>query len=35
VVGQNLLHKSHPEFETAQNRSEIQRGVYASLTVRF
>ena len=35
VVGQNLLHKSHPEFNAAGQRSEIQRGVYASLTCRF
>jgi len=35
VVGQNLVHKSHPEFNAAGARSEIQRGVYASLTCRF
>jgi len=35
VVGQNLVHASHPEFNTAAQRSEIQRGVYASLTCRF
>ena len=35
VVGQNLVHKSHAEFNAANQRSEIQRGVYASLTCRF
>lgn len=35
VVGQNLLHKSHAEFNAAASRSEIERGVYASLTCRF
>ena len=35
VVGQNLLHESHAEFSTAAQRSEIQRGVYGSITVRF
>jgi iron complex outermembrane receptor protein len=35
VVGQNLVHASHPEFNTAAQRSEIPRGVYASLTCRF
>ncbi len=35
IVGQNLAHKSHPEFDVETKRSEIQRGVYASLTCRF
>jgi iron complex outermembrane receptor protein len=35
VVGQNLLHDSHAEFNAKAQRSEIERGVYASLTVRF
>jgi len=35
VVGQNLAHASHPEFDVASKRSEIQRGVYGSLTWRF
>jgi iron complex outermembrane recepter protein len=35
VVGQNLGHKSHAEFNAATSRSEIERGVYASLTCRF
>jgi iron complex outermembrane recepter protein len=35
VVGQNLVHATHPEFEAASKRSEFQRGAYASLTVRF
>jgi iron complex outermembrane receptor protein len=34
LVGQNLLRGSHPEFRSATERSEIQRGVYASLTWR-
>ncbi|HLY73939.1 MAG TPA: TonB-dependent receptor [Planctomycetota bacterium] len=35
VVGQNLLHDSHAEFSPVAQRSEIPRGAYASLTVRF
>lgn len=35
VVGQNLLHDSHAEFSNPTQRSEIQRGVYGSVTVRF
>ena len=35
VVGQNLAPASHPEFDIASKRSEIQRGVYGSLTWRF
>jgi iron complex outermembrane receptor protein len=35
VVGQNLLHDSHAEFSAAAQRSEIPRGVYGSVTVRF
>jgi iron complex outermembrane recepter protein len=35
VVGQNLVHESHPEFSAPGQRSEIERGVYGSLTVRF
>jgi iron complex outermembrane receptor protein len=35
LVGQNLLHDSHPEFQVASQRNEIQRGVYLSLTWRF
>ncbi len=35
VVGHNLLHDSHAEFSSAAQRSEIQRGVYGSVTVRF
>lgn len=35
IVGQNLVHKSHPEFDVESKRSEIQRGVYASLTWRY
>ena len=34
VVGQNLLHGSHPEFQVASQRSEIQRGAYLTLTWR-
>ena len=35
LVGQNLLHESHPEFQVASQRNEVQRGVYLSLTWRF
>lgn len=35
VVGQNLMHATHFEHSTVAQRSEIQRGVYASVTVRF
>ncbi|HVR87647.1 MAG TPA: TonB-dependent receptor [Planctomycetota bacterium] len=35
VVGQNLLHDSHAEFSAAGQRSEIPRGAYGSVTVRF
>jgi iron complex outermembrane receptor protein len=35
IVGQNLVHPSHAEFQVAGQRSDIQRGIYASLTWRF
>jgi iron complex outermembrane receptor protein len=35
VVGQNLAHTTHAEFDVATKRSAFQRGVYASLTCRF
>lgn len=35
LVGQNLCHTTHAEFNSAVQRSEIQRGVYASLTIQF
>jgi iron complex outermembrane receptor protein len=35
VVGQNLLHSSHPEYQVASRRNEVQRGVYASVRWRF
>lgn len=35
VVGQNLMNTTHAEFQAAGRRSEIQRGIYASLTLRF
>jgi len=35
VVGQNLLHPSHPEYQVASQRNEVQRGVYASVRWRF
>jgi iron complex outermembrane receptor protein len=35
LVGQNLVHDSHAEINQAAQRSDIKRGVYASLTVRF
>lgn len=35
LVGQNLDHDAHAEFGMPAQRSEIRRGGYASLTVRF
>jgi len=35
VVGQNLIHESHAEFQREAARSEIQRAVYLSLTWNF
>lgn len=35
IVGRNLLHASHPEFQSAAQRSEMQRGVYVSLSMTF
>ena len=35
IVGQNLVHESHAEFNAPAQRSEIPRGVYGSVTVRF
>ncbi|MBI4566537.1 MAG: TonB-dependent receptor [Planctomycetes bacterium] len=35
LVGQNLVHASHPEFDGDFGQNEIQRGVYFSLTGRF
>ena len=32
VTGQNLLHSSHPEFNSPGTRREIQRGVYGKVT---
>ena len=34
LVGQNLLHASHPEFGAAVSRDEVQRGVFAQVTWR-
>jgi iron complex outermembrane receptor protein len=34
VVGQNLLHARHAEFGEPGTRGEIQRGVFASITIR-
>ena len=35
VVGQNLLHRRHPEFSSGQaNLEEYDRGVYLALTIR-
>ncbi|HXT49639.1 MAG TPA: TonB-dependent receptor [Thermoanaerobaculia bacterium] len=34
LVGQNLLHASHPEFGAAATRGEVERGVYAQVTWR-
>ncbi|WP_338759059.1 TonB-dependent receptor [Massilia sp. METH4] len=35
LVGQNLLHKSHPEFGAAPNRSVFERTAVLRLTYRF
>ena len=35
LVGQNLAHESHAEFEAPSKRSEIQRGAYLDLSWRF
>jgi iron complex outermembrane recepter protein len=35
LVGQNLLHAHHPEFNGIGSRREIQRGVYAKASCRF
>ena len=35
LVGQNLLHAEHAEFNTPGSRREIQRGVYAKVSWRF
>lgn len=35
IVGQNLLHESHPEFLPKAQRTEIQRGLYVSVSWRF
>lgn len=35
LIGQNLLHSSHPEFGAAPNRSVFERSVLMQLTQRF
>jgi iron complex outermembrane recepter protein len=35
LVGQNLLHDHHPEFGPAEQRGEIQRGVYGKVAWGF
>jgi iron complex outermembrane receptor protein len=35
VLGQNLLHSQHAEFNAPRGRREIQRGVYGKATWRF
>jgi iron complex outermembrane receptor protein len=35
VVGQNLLHDQHAEFQLPAPRREIQRGVYGQVEWRF
>ncbi|HKB56021.1 MAG TPA: TonB-dependent receptor [Lacunisphaera sp.] len=35
VVGQNLLHAQHAEFNTATARQELARGVYGKITWRY
>jgi iron complex outermembrane receptor protein len=35
LIGQNLLHRSHPEFGAAPNRSVFERTAVLRLTYRF
>jgi iron complex outermembrane receptor protein len=35
IVGQNLLHRSHPEFGPPTTRREVERGVYGTVAWRF
>lgn len=35
LVGQSLVHDSHAEFQTPAQRSEFQRSVYVSVSLRF
>lgn len=35
LLGQNLLHAHHPEFNTPATRSELQRSVYGKVSWRF
>ena len=35
LVGQNLLEKTHPEFQVPAQRGEIERAVHADVTWRF
>jgi len=35
VLGQNLLHAQHPEFNAPSGRRQVQRGVYAKASWRF
>jgi iron complex outermembrane receptor protein len=35
VTGQNLLHRSHPEFGTAGVRQVFERAVFVRLALRF
>jgi iron complex outermembrane receptor protein len=35
LVGQNLVHESHPEFNAEASRNEIERGVYLSILWGF
>jgi iron complex outermembrane receptor protein len=35
LIGRNLLHRSHPEFGPAPNRSVMERGALLKLTLRF
>jgi iron complex outermembrane recepter protein len=35
IVGQNLLHKSHPEFGSPNTRQEVSRSIYGKVVWRF
>ncbi len=35
IVGQNLVHRQHPEFGSPTSRHEIQRGAFAKVSWRF
>ena len=35
LLGQNLLHSQHPEFNTPGTRRELQRTIYGKISWRF